>query len=131
MNDNTEYDITESGLFPSSLTSFSANNTSLSLFSHLAASIPNVTDLSLSNNNISDPSPLYALSSSGSWNSLDLSDNHICGGDSAIETFLANKFSPATVNVSGQACICSSGDPESIPLTANKVCSETKPGSNS
>ncbi|GKT33340.1 hypothetical protein ADUPG1_002459, partial [Aduncisulcus paluster] len=26
---------------------------------------------------------------------------------------------------------CSSGDPESIPLTANKVCSETKPGSNS
>ncbi|GKT31601.1 hypothetical protein ADUPG1_005998, partial [Aduncisulcus paluster] len=95
------------------------------------ASLSLLTSLNLSSTGISDPSPLYALSSSGSWNSLDLSDNHICGGDSAIETFLANKFSPATVNVSGQACICSSGDPESIPLTANKVCSETKPGSNS
>ncbi|GKT28083.1 Acidic leucine-rich nuclear phosphoprotein 32 like protein, partial [Aduncisulcus paluster] len=133
LNDNTEYDITESGLFPSSLTSFSANNTSLSLLFHLAASIPNVTYLSLSNNNISDPSPLYALSSNSSWISLDLSNNYICGGDdgdSAIETFLANKFSPATVNVSGQACICSSDDLGTTPLDANKVCSETKPGSN-
>ncbi|GKT28305.1 hypothetical protein ADUPG1_004895, partial [Aduncisulcus paluster] len=136
LNDNTDYDITESGLFPSpsSLTSFSANNTSISLLFHLVASMPNLTDLSLNNNNISDPSPLYALSSSGSWSSLDLSYNHICGdnGDTAIETFLASKFSLSTadVNASGQACICSSDDLGSTPLDVNKVCAETKPGSN-
>ncbi|GKT24732.1 hypothetical protein ADUPG1_012828, partial [Aduncisulcus paluster] len=137
LNDNTDYDITESGLFPSpsSLTSFSANNTSISLLFHLVASMPNLTDLSLNNNNISDPSPLYALSSSGSWSSIDLSYNHICGGDngdSAIETFLASKFSLSTadVNASGQACICSSDDLGSTPLDVNKVCAETKPGSN-
>ncbi|GKT26979.1 Acidic leucine-rich nuclear phosphoprotein 32 like protein, partial [Aduncisulcus paluster] len=134
LNDNTDYDITESGLFPSpsSLTSFSANNTSISLLFHLVASMPNLTDLSLNNNNISDPSPLYALSSSGSWSSLDLSYNHICGdnGDTAIETFLASKFSLSTadVNASGQACICSSDDLGSNPLDVNKVCAETKPG---
>ncbi|GKT33094.1 hypothetical protein ADUPG1_007103, partial [Aduncisulcus paluster] len=92
-----------------------------------------MTELSLNNNNISDPSPLYALSSSGSWSSIDLSYNHICGGDNgdtAIETFLASKFSLSTadVNASGQVCICSSDDLGSTPLDVNKVCAETKPG---
>ncbi|GKT35070.1 hypothetical protein ADUPG1_008303, partial [Aduncisulcus paluster] len=134
LNDNTEYDISESGLFPSSLTSLSANNTSISLLFHLAASMPNLTELSLNNNNISDPSPLYALSSNTSLSSIDLSYNHICGGDnggdSVIETFLASKFSisAADVNASGQECECSSGDLGSTPLTANKVCAETLPG---
>ncbi|GKT35632.1 Acidic leucine-rich nuclear phosphoprotein 32 like protein, partial [Aduncisulcus paluster] len=138
LNDNPSFDITESDLFPSpsSLTSFSANNTSISLLFHLVASMPNLTELSLNNNNISDPSPLYALSSSGSWSSIDLSYNHICGGDngdSEIEIFLASKFSLSTadVNVTGQDCICSSGDLGSTPLASNKVCSETKPGSGS
>ncbi|GKT33482.1 hypothetical protein ADUPG1_007373, partial [Aduncisulcus paluster] len=138
LNDNPLYDITEFGLFPSpsSLTSFSANNTSISLLFHLVASMPNLTELSLNNNNISDPSPLYALSSNTSWSSIDLSYNHICGGDNgdtAIETFLASKFSLSTadVNVTGQDCICSSGDLGSTPLASNKVCSETKPGSGS
>ncbi|GKT16045.1 Acidic leucine-rich nuclear phosphoprotein 32 like protein, partial [Aduncisulcus paluster] len=138
LNDNTEYDITESGLFPSpsSLTSFSANNTSISLLFHLVASMPNLTELSLNNNNISDPSPLYALSSNTSWSSIDISYNHICGGDngdSEVQTFLASKFSlsAADVNASGQDCICSSDDLGSTPLASNKVCSETKPGSGS
>ncbi|GKT28120.1 hypothetical protein ADUPG1_000439, partial [Aduncisulcus paluster] len=135
LNDNTEYDITESGLFPSpsSLTSFSANNTIISLLFHLVASMPNLTDLSLSNNNISDPSPLYALSSNTSWSSIDLSYNHICGGDngdSEVQTFLASMFSlsAADVNASGQACECSSDDLGSTPLDVNKVCAETLPG---
>ncbi|GKT32648.1 hypothetical protein ADUPG1_006747, partial [Aduncisulcus paluster] len=135
LNDNPLYDITESGLFPSpsSLTSFSANNTSISLLFHLVASMPNLTELSLNNNNISDPSPLYALSSSGSWNSLDLSYNHICGGDngdSAIEIILAEKLSlsVADVNANDQDCICSSDDLGSTPFANNKVCAETLPG---
>ncbi|GKT28189.1 hypothetical protein ADUPG1_000492, partial [Aduncisulcus paluster] len=139
LNDNPSFDITEFGLFPSpsSLTSFSANNTSISLLFHLVASMPNLTELSLNNNNISDPSPLYALSSNdNSWSSIDLSYNHICGGDngdSEVQTFLASKFSLSTadVNASGQACECSSDDLGSTPITDNKVCSETKPGSGS
>ncbi|GKT33312.1 hypothetical protein ADUPG1_007264, partial [Aduncisulcus paluster] len=95
--------------------------------------LTNLKSLNVSYCNISDPSPLYALSNNGSWNSIDLSYNHICGGDngdSAIETFLASKFSLSTadVNASGQACECSSDDLGSTPLDDNKVCSETKPG---
>ncbi|GKT35147.1 hypothetical protein ADUPG1_008365, partial [Aduncisulcus paluster] len=143
---------------PTSITTLTANNcsslTSFSTISNLtnlvsldvsyASSIPTssslsafaslslLTSLNLSSTGISDPSPLYALSSNSSWISLDLSNNYICGGDdgdSAIETFLASKFSPATVSASGQDCICSSDDLGTTPLDANKVCSETKPGS--
>ncbi|GKT13627.1 Acidic leucine-rich nuclear phosphoprotein 32 like protein, partial [Aduncisulcus paluster] len=144
---------------PTSITTLTANNcsslTSFSTISNLtnlvsldvsnASNIPTssslsafaslslLTSLDLSSTGISDPSPLYALSSNSSWISLDLSNNYICDGDdgdSAIETFLASKFSPATVSASGQDCICSSDDLGSTPLDANKVCSETKPGSN-
>ncbi|GKT27627.1 hypothetical protein ADUPG1_013934, partial [Aduncisulcus paluster] len=128
LNNNPTYEITESGLFPSTtLTSFSANNTSISLLFHLVASMPNLTELSLNNNNISDPSPLYALSNN-SWSSLDLSNNYICGDEFSTQSFLATKFS-TTVNVADQVCECS--DSNSLPsIIDNLVCSETKPGSD-
>ncbi|GKT36833.1 hypothetical protein ADUPG1_009730, partial [Aduncisulcus paluster] len=132
LNGNTDYDITESGLFPSTttFTSFSANNTSISLLFHLVASMPNLTELSLNNNNISDPSPLYALSSSSLWDSIDLSNNAICedGIDDALNV-LNNIFTSSpdiVISVGTQDCHCSTDNPS---LSDNKVCDETKPGS--
>ncbi|GKT28739.1 hypothetical protein ADUPG1_000841, partial [Aduncisulcus paluster] len=110
----------------------SSNPILTSLLPLATASLTNLSTMNVSGCNISDPSPLYALSSNTSWSSIGLSYNHICGGDSAIETFLASKFPSATVDVSNQTCECSSNVAlGSTPLASNKVCSETKPGSGS
>ncbi|GKT13852.1 hypothetical protein ADUPG1_010351, partial [Aduncisulcus paluster] len=115
----------------SSLTSLSIiNGTVFDLVS--AKTFPSsLTSLDLSNNNISDPSPLYALSSSSLWDSIDLSNNAICedGTDDALNV-LNNIFTSSSpdivISVGTQDCHCSTDNPS---LSDNKVCGETKPGS--
>ncbi|GKT14493.1 hypothetical protein ADUPG1_010498, partial [Aduncisulcus paluster] len=91
------------------------------------SSLMNLMELDLSYNNISDISPLYAITSNN-WSGLDLSNNHICGD---AESLLYDMIiSDVIIDVSNQSCVCSSDDLGTTPLASNKVCSETKPGSN-
>ncbi|GKT18978.1 hypothetical protein ADUPG1_011415, partial [Aduncisulcus paluster] len=89
---------------------------------------PMLEYLDASDNNISDPSPLFSLSST--LTTLDLSGNNIAGTDNSeeIEWFLAH-FSELTSDGStifvGNLGSC---DDDSISLSSNIVCSEIWPG---
>ncbi|GKT32645.1 hypothetical protein ADUPG1_002318, partial [Aduncisulcus paluster] len=97
----------------------------------VSSGLTNLTSLNARGCAISDPSPLFALSSNTSWSSIDLANNYICGDD--LQTIFEDIFSSSpdlNINVSNQPCGCSDSDP--IPsLSDNKVCAETKPGSGS
>ncbi|GKT32863.1 hypothetical protein ADUPG1_006915, partial [Aduncisulcus paluster] len=86
--------------------------------------------LSLSNNAISDPSPLYILS--GTLTSLDLTENLICGTN--VGTSIDGKLGGTSGVVSysfkaGSSCECDASFSTTDMLSKNLVCSETKPNS--
>ncbi|GKT15434.1 hypothetical protein ADUPG1_010708, partial [Aduncisulcus paluster] len=94
-----------------------------------SAALTNLTTLNVSGCNISDPSPLYALSNN-SW-TISLDYNYICGDTDSTKSFIENKFTFANVNLDNQTCVCSDDEYGLNPLSDNLVCSETKPGSGS
>ncbi|GKT23966.1 hypothetical protein ADUPG1_012596, partial [Aduncisulcus paluster] len=143
---NSSYNLLDGAIFPDSLTSLDISGiASISSFVNIPSSIVtldasdcasllslfgvedlvNLTTLDLASSGISDPSPLYSLV--GILEDLDLSGNYICDSD-GLQTTLDGIFGSDVVTVGTQDCKCTSDPPS---LSDNKVCSETKPGSNS
>ncbi|GKT28826.1 hypothetical protein ADUPG1_000890, partial [Aduncisulcus paluster] len=128
VSDNLDYDVTNEVCLPESVTSFYAANTSISQIYEITIMLPNVVNLDLSDNSISDPSPLFSLSST--LTALDLSGNNICGMDDEeevnafVSTFPLLTSDESTIFASN-VCPC---DDDSISLSSNIVCSELWPG---
>ncbi|GKT37195.1 hypothetical protein ADUPG1_010031, partial [Aduncisulcus paluster] len=84
--------------------------------------------LSLKTNNISDPSPLYKLKNT--LTTLDLTDNLICGSGVAAAIDLKLGGTDIATSTITSACACGSTFDTSDTIGLNKVCIETKPGSD-
>ncbi|GKT13415.1 hypothetical protein ADUPG1_010262, partial [Aduncisulcus paluster] len=97
---------------------------------------PMLEYLDASDNNISDPSPLFLLSST--LTTLDLRVNNICGMDdeeevNAFVSVFTSPLSPLTSDgysiFAGNVCLCTDDSTSSsILLSSNIVCSEIWPG---
>ncbi|GKT28266.1 hypothetical protein ADUPG1_000545, partial [Aduncisulcus paluster] len=97
---------------------------------------PMLEYLDASDNNISDPSPLFLLSST--LTTLDLRVNNICGMDDEeeVNAFVSVFISPLSSLTSdgysifaGNDCLCTyDSTSSSISLSSNIVCSEIWPG---
>ncbi|GKT24918.1 hypothetical protein ADUPG1_012881, partial [Aduncisulcus paluster] len=128
--DSCELDTNESFSHLTNLQILSlSDNANFDIRNLVIAGLTNLTTLNVSGCNISDPSPLYALSSNSSWISLDLSKNNICVIDTSSDTqdFFDNMFS--SVDIASQTCTCSTDLLGSTPIRLNRVCNETKPES--
>ncbi|GKT18261.1 hypothetical protein ADUPG1_011277, partial [Aduncisulcus paluster] len=140
LNENgvlSELDITSAPLddyeelrhFPmlSKLSADSCNVTNFDLL-HITP-LDQLSYLSLNSNSISDPSPLYILSPS--LMTLYLDENMICGTDASEGIKGKLEMGTCEVSCANQLCRCGTVFNSSNAVEDNKVCMETKTGSNS
>ncbi|GKT35724.1 hypothetical protein ADUPG1_008824, partial [Aduncisulcus paluster] len=129
ISENPNYNLTQFSTFPvETLIQLNMDfNTSLSSVAlYYVAELSNLVAFTCDSCNISDPSYLYILN--GTLTVLSIPNNYVCGFDQlAILKDMFYKVSP--LEIDNQSCQCDIEFDTSEAFAANKVCSETKPGS--